>query len=184
MSQKRYIIIGDGAAGTTAAQSLRATDKGATIAILSDDPHAAYFRSALTNYLLGELREEQIWAVPPSFYDEYAIHRALVRVAQVDTKRGLLWLAQGGRPIGYDALVLAAGSRARPPTFEGAWLPGIMTMRTLQDVHRVMDLIKLKGLKTAVVVGGGPLALEWAHGLSHRGVNVMIVVREDRKSVV
>ena len=180
MSQKRYIIIGDGAAGTTAAQSLRAADKGATIAILSDDPHAAYFRSALTNYLLGELREEQIWAVPPSFYDEYAIHRALVRVAQVDTKRNLLWLAQGGRPIGYDSLILASGSRARPPTFEGAWLPGIMTMRTLQDVHRVMDLIKLKGLKTAMVVGGGPLALEWAHGLSHRGVNVMMVVREQK----
>ena len=180
MSQKRFIIIGDGAAGTTAAQSLRIADKGATIAILSDDPHAAYFRAALTNYLLGELREEQIWAVPPNFYDEYAIHRALVRVAQVDTKRSLLWLAQGGRPIGYDALVLAAGSRARPPTFEGAWLPGIMTMRTLQDVHRVMDLIKLKGLKTAVVVGGGPLALEWAHGLSHRGVNVMMTVREQK----
>jgi nitrite reductase (NADH) large subunit len=180
LSQKRYIIIGDGAAGTTTAQSLRAADKNATIAILSDDPHAAYFRSALTNYLLGELREEQIWAVPPSFYDEYAIHRALVRVAQVDTKRSLLWLAQGGRPIGYDSLVLASGSRARPPTFEGAWLPGIMTMRTLQDVHRVMDLIKLKGLKTAMVVGGGPLALEWAHGLSHRGVNVMMVVREQK----
>ena len=180
MSQKRYIIIGDGAAGTTTAQSLRAADKNATIAILSDDPHAAYFRSALTNYLLGELREEQIWAVPPSFYDEYAIHRALVRVAQVDTKRSLLWLAQGGRPIGYDSLVLASGARARPPTFEGAWLPGIMTMRTLQDVHRVMDLIKLKGLKTAMVVGGGPLALEWAHGLSHRGVNVMMVVREHK----
>jgi nitrite reductase (NADH) large subunit len=180
LSQKRYIIIGDGAAGTTTAQSLRAADKGATIAILSDDPHAAYFRAALTNYLLGELREEQIWAVPPSFYDEYAIHRALVRVAQVDTKRSLLWLAQGGRPIGYDSLILASGSRARPPTFEGAWLPGIMTMRTLQDVHRVMDLIKLKGLKTAMVVGGGPLALEWAHGLSHRGVNVMMVVREQK----
>ena len=180
MSQKRYIIIGDGAAGTTAAQALRAADKGATIAILSDDPHAAYYRAALTNYLLGELREEQIWAVPPSFYDEYAIHRALVRVAKVDTQRSLLWLAQGGRPIGYDALVIGSGSRARPPTWDGAWLPGIMTMRTLQDVHRVMDLIKLKGLRTAVILGGGPLALEWAHGLSHRGVKVIMVVRDTR----
>ena len=180
LSQKRYIIIGDGAAGTTVAQSLRAADNGATIAILSDDPHAAYFRAALTNYLLGELREEQIWAVPPSFYDEYAIHRALVRVAKLDTQRSLLWLAQGGRPIGFDALILASGARARPPTFDGAWLPGIMTMRTLQDVHRVMDLIQLKGLRTAVISGGGPLALEWAHGLSHRGVNVMMVVRDTR----
>ncbi len=180
MSQKRYIIIGDGAAGTTVAESLRAADKTATIAIVSDDPHAAYFRAALTNYLLGELREEQVWAVPPTFYEENAIHRALARVAKVDTQRSLLWLAQGGRPIGFDALILASGARARPPTFDGAWLPGVMTMRTLQDVHRVMDLIQLKGLRTAVIIGGGPLALEWAHGLSHRGVKVVLVVRDTR----
>lgn len=180
MPQKRYIVIGDGAAGTTVAQSLRAADKSATIAIVSDDPHAAYFRAALTNYLLGELREEQVWAVPPTFYEEHAIHRALARVAKVDTQRSLLWLAQGGRPIGYDSLVIASGARARPPTFEGAWLPGVMTMRTLQDVHRVMDLIQLKGLRTAVIIGGGPLALEWAHGLAHRGVKVVLVVRDTR----
>ncbi len=180
MTPKRYIIIGDGAAGTTAAEALRRHDKSATIAILSDDPHAAYFRAALTNYLLGELREEQIWAVPPSFYEEHAIHRALTRVAQVDTKRSVLWLAQGGRPIGYDALLLACGARARPPTFEGAWLPGIMTMRTLQDVHRVMELVTSKTMRAAVVVGGGPLALEWAHGLAHRGVSVTIIVRDQK----
>ena len=55
-----------------------------------------------------------------------------------------------------------------------------MTMRTLQDVRRVMDLIKLRSLGAAVVCGGGPLALEWAHGLSHRGVKVTMVVRESR----
>ena len=111
MSQKRYIIIGDGAAGHRSAVAARRGQDGDD-RILSDDPHAAYFRAALTNYLLGELREEQIWAVPPSFYDEYAIHRALVRVAQVDTKRSLFWLAQGGRPIGYDSL---SSRRARAP---------------------------------------------------------------------
>jgi len=177
---RRYIIIGDGAAGTTAAHSLRLADANATIAILSDDPHAAYYRAALTNYLLGELREEQVWAVPPSFYDELSIHRALARVARVDTAKKSVWLAQGGRPIPYDALVLACGARARAPTFDGAMLPGVMVMRTLSDVHRVMDLIKLRGLRTAVICGGGPLALEWAHGLVHRGVRVMMVVR-DRK---
>lgn len=180
MAAKRYIIVGDGAAGTTAAQALRTADAAATIAILSDDPHAAYYRAALTNFLLGELREEQIWAVPPSFYDELSIHRALVRVARVETDKRLLWLGQGGRPIPYDALVIASGARARLPTFEGAMLPGVMVMRTLMDVHRVFDLIKLKGLRSAVICGGGPLALEWAHGLMHRGVKVMMVVR-DRK---
>ena len=180
MGAKRYLIIGDGAAGTTAAQHVRSADPTATITIFSDDPHAAYFRAALTNYLLGELREEQLWAVPPTFYEENSINRILARVASVDTQRSQLWLSQGGRPQPYDALLIGAGARARPPAFDGAWLPGVMTMRTLQDVRRVMDLIKLRGLRSAVVVGGGPLALEWAHGLTHRGVKVTMVVREQR----
>ncbi|HEY8076415.1 MAG TPA: FAD-dependent oxidoreductase, partial [Labilithrix sp.] len=180
MPAKRYLIIGDGAAGTTAAQHLRTVDPNATIAIISDDPAPAYFRAALTNYLLGELREEQIFAVPPTFYDEFEIHRALARVATVDTKRSCVMLAQGGKPVAYDALVIGAGSRARAPTFEGNWLPGVMTMRTLQDVRNVMDLIKLRGLRHAVVVGGGPLGLEWAHGLVVRGVKVTMVLRDPK----
>lgn len=179
MAAKRYVIIGDGAAGTTAAQYLRAADREATIAILSDDPHAAYFRAALTNYLLGALRSEQIFAVPPSFYEELRIHRALARVSQIDPDKSQVCLAQGAR-IPYDSLLIATGSRARSPIFEGWWHPGIMTMRTLQDVNRVIDLVKQRALRSAVLVGGGPLALEWAHGLSHRGVRVTMVVRESR----
>jgi len=180
MARKHYLIIGDGAAGTTAAQHLRANDPKCALTIFSDDPHAAYFRAALTNYLLGELREEQIWAVPPTFYADVQVNRVLARVAGVDTARSQLWLAQGGAAIPYDGLVLAAGSRANAPRFEGAWLPGVMTMRTLQDVRRVMDLIKLRGMQRAVVIGGGPLALEWAHGLNHRGVKVTMFVREPK----
>jgi NADPH-dependent 2,4-dienoyl-CoA reductase/sulfur reductase-like enzyme/pSer/pThr/pTyr-binding forkhead associated (FHA) protein len=181
MSRTRsYIIIGDGAAGTTAAQELRKLDANANITIFSDDPQPAYFRAALTNYLLGELREDQIFAVPPSFYHDFRVHRVMARVAQVDTARSQVFLAQGGRPIPYDALLLACGARANPPPWEGNWLPGVMTMRTMHDVRRVMDLVKTRGLKHAVVVGGGPLALEWAHGLNIRGVKITMMVREQR----
>src|SRR6516165_1315151 len=98
MSRKRYLIIGDGAAGTTGAQYLRKADPDAVIAIYSDDPNPAYFRAALTNYLLGELREDQIWAVPASFYGEMQINRILARVAGVDVNRQLVYLASGGQP--------------------------------------------------------------------------------------
>lgn len=179
MSRKRYLIIGDGAAGTTAAQRLRELDREAYVTILSDDPQPAYFRAALTNYLLGELREDQIFAVPPSFYGDYSIHRMLTRVAAVEPARSQLWLAQGGAPLAYDALLVASGARANSPTFDGAHLPGVMTMRTLQDVRAVMDLCK-SGLREAVVIGGGPLALEWAHGLVTRGVKVTMMIREPR----
>src|SRR6266851_2670480 len=172
MGQKRYLIIGDGAAGTRAAEHIRKADPHGLIAIYSDDPNPAYFRAALTNYLLGELREDQIWAVPPTFYGELSINRVLARVASVDARRSELWLTSGGRPETFDYLLVGSGSRARPPAFDGAMLPGVMTMRTLQDVRRVLDLIKLYGLKRAVVLGGGPLGLEWAQGLRARGVEV------------
>src|SRR3989442_15542969 len=104
MSRKRYLIVGDGAAGTTAAQYIRQTDPSGIIVIYSDDPNPAYFRAALTNYLLGELREDQIWAVPPTFYNEMQVNRILARVAAVDTKRQQVYLASGGQPESYDQL--------------------------------------------------------------------------------
>src|SRR5262249_23696331 len=59
---RRYAIIGDGAAGVSAAGALRRLDPACSIAVVSDDPLPAYFRAALTNSLLGELRDEQVWA--------------------------------------------------------------------------------------------------------------------------
>ena len=177
MARKRYLIIGDGAAGFTAAQTLRQVDRSATIAIITDDPNPAYFRAALTNYLLGELREDQIWAVPPDFYDAWEIHRVFARVLSVDTARSHITLSTGGQPEHYDGLLVASGARARHPSFPGAELSGVLTLRTVQDVRRVVDWLKLRSLKKAVVLGGGALGLEWAHGLREHGVSVLILER-------
>jgi NADPH-dependent 2,4-dienoyl-CoA reductase/sulfur reductase-like enzyme/pSer/pThr/pTyr-binding forkhead associated (FHA) protein len=180
MARRRYLIIGDGAAGTSAAQHVRQADPEGLIAIYSDDPHPAYFRAALTNYLLGELTEDQLWAVPPNFYHDHQVHRALARVAGVDASRALVYLASGGPPIPYDALLVATGSRARPPPFQGGDLPGVMTMRTLQDARDMMDQLRAGAVARAVVVGGGPLGLEWVQALKLRGVHVTLVLREKK----
>jgi NADPH-dependent 2,4-dienoyl-CoA reductase/sulfur reductase-like enzyme len=180
MSRRRYLILGDGAAGTSAAEHLRRRDPEGLIAIYSDDPHPAYFRAALTNYLLGELTEAQLWAVPPSFYQDQQVYRVLAHIAGVDAQRREVHLTGGGAPVPYDALLIATGSRARPAPFHGAELPGVMTMRTLQDARNMMDLLRSGSLARAVVVGGGPLGLEWAQGLQMRGVHVTLVMRENR----
>src|SRR5882724_9445628 len=180
MAAKRYLIIGDGAAGTSAAQRIRQVDPGGLIAIYSDDPHPAYFRAALTNYLLGELTEDQLWAVPPNFYRDHRVHRALARVAGIDAGRALVYFASGGSPMPYDALLVATGSRARPPPFPGGDLPGVMTMRTLQDARDMMDQLRSGAVSRAVVVGGGPLGLEWVQALKLRGVQVTLLLRENK----
>jgi NADPH-dependent 2,4-dienoyl-CoA reductase/sulfur reductase-like enzyme/pSer/pThr/pTyr-binding forkhead associated (FHA) protein len=179
MNGRRYAIVGDGAAGMTAAQTLRRLDIAASITVVSDDPHPTYFRAALTNYLLGELRDEQIWAVPPTLYRDLRVARVFGRVASIDTAASRLMLTSGAA-LPYEALLIASGSRARPASFAGADLAGVMTLRTLRDARAVLDAIALGGLRRAVVVGGGPLALEWAHAMHERGVAVTVLIRDGR----
>lgn len=173
-----YVIIGDGGAGTTAAHYIRQADPSGRIEIYSDDPNAAYYRAALTNYLIGELREAQLFAVPPDFYQSENIQRSLGRVATLDAKNSCFTL-QDGTQVAYDQLLIAAGARPNAPTFPGAELPGVMTMRNLQDARAVMDLVSAKRLRQAVVVGGGPLGIEWVQGLLHHHVRVIYLLRGD-----
>jgi NADPH-dependent 2,4-dienoyl-CoA reductase/sulfur reductase-like enzyme/pSer/pThr/pTyr-binding forkhead associated (FHA) protein len=171
-----HVIIGDGAAGTTAAQYIRRRDPAARITVYSDDPNPAYYRAALTNYLIGELREDQLFAVPPDFYERHRIHRVLARVMSVDPANRRIGLANGSQ-VPYDTLLVAAGSSPNPPPFPGAELAGVMTMRTMQDARTFMEELRAGRVKRAVVVGGGPLALEWAQGLRARGAEVTFLLR-------
>jgi len=180
MARKRYLIIGDGAAGLTAAATLRQADREAVIGVLSDEPVQGYYRAALTNYLLGELRDDQLFAVAPDFYERLGVHRIYTRVIGVDTKSGQVWCSTSGEPTGYDQLLVASGARARLPMFEGAHLPGVLTLRTIADARHVYDAVRLRGAKTAIVLGGGALGLEWAHALLEHGVKVTLIERAAR----
>jgi nitrite reductase (NADH) large subunit len=175
MARRRFVIIGDGAAGLAAAERLRELDAAASIGVFTDDPSPGYYRAALTNYLLGELREDQLWAVSPDFYESLGIHRIFGRVVGVDTTRSVVWDTASPTPTPYDALLVASGARPRTPSLEGAHLPGVMTLRTIQDARQVIDQVRLRRLERAVVLGGGALGLEWAHALREQGVAVALV---------
>lgn len=179
MARKRYLIVGDGAAGLTAAEEIRRRDAEARVGIFCDDPNPGYFRAALTNFLLGELREDQLWAVAPNFYEAQRIERVFTRVLRVDAERREVWCCGNPAPLGYDQLLIASGARARPPAFPGAHLPGVLTLRTIQDARRVVDALR-GPVRSAVVLGGGALGLEWTHALLERGVKVTLIERAPR----
>jgi NADPH-dependent 2,4-dienoyl-CoA reductase/sulfur reductase-like enzyme/pSer/pThr/pTyr-binding forkhead associated (FHA) protein len=179
MARKRYLIVGDGAAGLTAAEEIRRRDGEAAVGIFCDDPNPGYFRAALTNFLLGELREDQLWAVAPNFYESRRIERVFTRVLRVDPAKREVWCSGNPAPLGYDALLIASGARARSPSFPGSHLPGVLTLRTIQDARRVVDILR-GNVQRAVVLGGGALGLEWAHALLERGVHVTLLERAAR----
>lgn len=176
MSGRRYVIVGDGAAGLTAARHIRERDLSASITMVAEDPHPAYYRAALTNYLLGELRDDQLWAVPPGFFTDHRVHRRHARAVGIDVDQRKLRL-HDGTALDFDAALVASGARARRPSFPGADLAGVTTLRTLQDAQAILDAVLMRKAERAVVIGGGPLAVELATALCERRLHTTLVVR-------
>src|SRR5579872_1009153 len=81
-----YLIVGNGIAGVTAAEILRAEDAAAEITVIADDPFPVYYRPALKDYLAGRVREDKLWARPNSFYSQQRIRFLAERV--VSTSAG------------------------------------------------------------------------------------------------
>jgi len=177
MSSRRYVIVGEGAAGTTASTQLRSLDPQAEIVVVSEEVSRPYYRAALTNYLLGELTAEQLWAAPEDHHSTHGIRRLVDQAVELDIGNRELKVA-GGEALSYDALIIASGSRARPAPFDGAHLQGVLTLRDMDDAERSQALAHSERVSQAMVVGGGPLALEWAHALHHAGVEVTILLRQ------
>ena len=86
----------------------------------------------------------------------------MTSMLRVDPARREVWCSGNPAPLGYDALLVASGARARPPAFPGGHLPGVLTLRTIQDARRVVDTLVEKtfaaarwnGAKAVGIAGG------------------------------
>lgn len=175
------VILGDGVAGMSAASIIRAKRPDDQVVIVSNDPQPYYFRAALTNYLMGELSDEEVWALPPDHWDRMRLERVYGNVAGLDASNHELQF-EDGRRLPYDRLLIATGARARrleTPDLDpsrgvpGADFPGVHVMRTLADTRRIIE--HASQAKHAVVLGGGILGLEICHGLRCRNTPVSLV---------
>src|SRR5579864_2009232 len=104
--QLACVIVGNGIAGVTAAEILRAEDPSCSITIVADDPFPAYYRPALKDYLGGRLPEEKLWARPATFYQDQRIRFIPGRTVGINTSQSFAQL-QNGKRIGYASLLLA-----------------------------------------------------------------------------
>lgn len=176
----RVVVVGNGMAGSRLVQELRArdVDRSLHITVFAAEPHAAYNRILLSELLAGRSRVEDIYLTPNGWHEEHdvVVHRG-VSVASIDrTARQVV--ATDGTIVGYDALVLATGSRVWLPPVrglerEGALTAGAVAFRTVEDCARILELAE--HASRAVVVGGGLLGLEAARGLVARGLDVEVL---------
>ena len=169
-----YLIIGNGIAGATAAEILRAEAPASSIAVIADDPYPVYYRPALKDYLGGRVHEDKLWARPTSFYQDHNIYFLPDRVTAISTAQHAVFL-QSKRQIRYERLLLASGARPARLKCPGSNLKGVTTLRTIADYQAVLQ--RLNNVRRVVVSGSGTLALETIETLRHRGYAVTHLLR-------
>ncbi len=169
-----YLIIGNGIAGVTAAEVLRAEDPQASIGVIADDPCPVYYRPALKDYLGGYVPTEKLWARSTSFYRDVNVAFLPDHVIGLDSESHTI-LLQSHKQVQYYKLLLANGASPARLNCPGTDLEGVTTLRTVTDYQKVME--RLGTVRRVVVSGSGTLALETAGSLRQRGVEVTHLLR-------
>ena len=180
MDRAKFVILGGGmVAGYAAKQLVELGIAPGELAILSADTSVPYERPPLSKgFLAGRDSEESIRINPEDFYRQHGIELRLgCTVAAVDAELKDLSLASGGA-FGFDNLIVATGARPRTLDIPGARLPGVHYLRSLDDSKAIRQAAA--NVKRAVVIGSGFIGMEVAAVLAQKGVEVAMVLREDR----
>jgi len=180
MNHSNTVILGGGmVAGYAAKQLVELGLPKGELAILSADNAIPYERPPLSKgFLAGKDSEDSIKINPDDFYKKQGIDLRLeCRVAFVDLKRKRLIL-EGGDEFGFQKLIIATGARPRTLNIPGSTLQNLFYLRTLNDSKNIRNAAEKA--KHAVVIGGGFIGMEVTAVLAQKGINVALVLNDDR----
>jgi NADPH-dependent 2,4-dienoyl-CoA reductase/sulfur reductase-like enzyme/nitrite reductase/ring-hydroxylating ferredoxin subunit len=172
------VIVGAGAAGFAAAQTLRAEAYDGPIVMIGDDPAAPYDRPNLSkDYLAGTAQPEWLPLREAGWYAAQNIDLRLgTSVEALDLSARRVSLGSG-ESVGFDALLLATGAEPVRLPIPGADRGNVCCLRSLADADRIVAACA--GARRAAVLGASFIGLEVAAALRARGLDVHVVAPEE-----
>ena len=174
----RYVILGNGPAGTSALLAIREVDPKGEIVIVSPEVERYYSKILLTYWIAGKSKFRDIFLVDEGFYERNRVKCMFgVSATRVDTISREVELSNGER-LTYDSLLLAMGSSPQAPDIPGTELPGVYYLRTLADAKKISQAAS--DSRRGVVIGGGLVSIKTIEALLARGVEVLLVVSSKR----
>jgi NAD(P)H-nitrite reductase large subunit len=173
---RRYVIIGNGVAGTTAADTLRKNDPNCSIHLLTNEPYPLYNRVSLPRFLQGVLAEPKVMIRNFEWHDQRNIQLVTeTMVARVDTDERVV-VTEDGQQFPYDALLVASGGWANPLRVPGARdTRHIYNFVTLDDTKTI--IARMLESRTAVAYGGSFISYELCDGFAMRKLNTTWLMR-------
>ncbi|MDX1419988.1 MAG: FAD-dependent oxidoreductase [Rubricoccaceae bacterium] len=169
-----FAIVGAGAAGGVAAETLRAAGFGGRIVMITQEDERPYDRTALSKGLLGgEVGDEALPLRDDAFYRRLGVEAWVGRrVTRLDAAAREIHFADGSS-LRYDRALVATGGAPRRLDVPGADADGVFTLRSHADARRIVQAAKAG--QRAVVVGSSFIGMEAAAQLRQRGLDVTVV---------
>ena len=171
------MIIGCGAAGGTAAQFARKTDRKAKITIFKKGKYPQYSRCGLPYAISGEIPKiDDLIEFSEDWFKKANIDLYIeTSVEKIDRKNKIVIAKKDGKKIEkpYDALIIATGSKPIIPPIKNVDCQGVYTVKTINDAERISSKIKKGG--NATIVGAGLIGMEMADNLRKKGMKITIV---------
>ncbi len=173
---RRYVIIGNGIAGTTAADTLRKNDPNCSIHLLTNEPYPLYNRVSLPRFLQGVIVEQKVMIRDFAWHEQRNINLVTeTMVTEVNTDERVI-VTGDGQKYPYDSLLVATGGWANPlriPGVEGT--RHIYNFVTLDDTKTI--IARMLESRTALAYGGSFISYELCDGFAVRKLNTTWLMR-------
>ncbi len=166
----QVVIVGNGVAGNSAAESILELDPKAKVTLVSEESVPEYSACALCDFIAGEIPERRLFLKEADDYRAMGIRAILGKRVHSFDPAGKT-IAIGERMYPYDKLVLATGSRPVMPAVNGIDKRGVFCLKSIADAK---DMARHHG-RSVVVVGSGPIGIEATVALRKRGYDVHLV---------
>ena len=178
----RTVIIGGGACGASTAARIRRLDESAEIIVLEKTGEISIANCGLPYYTSGVIndREKMLVSSPEKFREWFNINVKLnTEVININPDEKFVETADGEK-INYNKLVLAQGAKPFVPPIDGIPEEKVFTVRTLFDADNIKSYIKEKGVRKAIVIGGGFIGVEMAENLNEMGLETTLIEQQNQ----
>lgn len=178
MSSPHYVIIGNGIAGLSATEEARSCNPDAKITLVGNEGVQTYYRASLTEWITGELNDQNLAVRTPDFYISMAINHVTGTVLEVHPEDKTL-IFSNGKQLSYTTLCIATGGKPNKILYEGLDKNLILTYRTIADAETIRSA--LSNDKQVLIVGGGVLGLELAAGFYRLGIKKVSLIENNKQ---